>query len=116
MKLFNKKESNIIKEISVHQLKHLQSEKADFILLDVREDFEVKIARIPGSLHIPMNQIPDRLEKLNLEKEIIIYCKSGMRSESVCEYLLNQNFKSVKNVKGVIKAWSKEIDSSIPLY
>ena len=116
MNFFKQKKPAPIEEISVHQLKRLQDEKADFILLDVREIFEVNITKIPGSLHIPMNQIPNRLEELNSKKDIIIYCKSGVRSASVCEYLTNKNFKSLKNVEGGIKSWSIEIDPSIPLY
>ena len=116
MKLFKQKKPAPIEEISVHQLKRLQDENTEFILLDVRENFEVNISKIPGSHHIPMNQIPNRLEELNSKKDIIIYCKSGVRSASVCEYLINKNFKSLKNVKGGIKSWSIEIDPSIPLY
>jgi len=115
MKLFKQNIPSPIEEISVHRLKRLQDKKAEFILLDVRENFEVNISKIPGSIHIPMDQIPNRLGELDSKKDIIIYCKSGVRSASVCEYLINKNFKSLKNVKGGIKSWSLEIDPSITI-
>ena len=115
MKLFKQNIPSPIEEISVNRLKRLQDEKAEFILLDVRENFEVNISKIPGSIHIPMDQIPNRLGELDSKKDIIIYCKSGVRSASVCEYLINKNFKSLKNVKGGIKSWSLEIDPNITI-
>ena len=60
-----------------------------------------------------MNEIPNRLDEIDKSKKIIVQCKSGKRSAKVCEYLLNQNYPNVKNLKGGILAWSKEIDSTI---
>ena len=60
-----------------------------------------------------MNNIPTQISELDPNKEIIVQCKSGKRSAKVCEYLLNQNYPNVKNLKGGILAWSKEIDSTI---
>ena len=63
-----------------------------------------------------MNTIPENLESLDKSKEIIVQCKSGIRSEKVCEFLLNNNYKNVKNLKGGIVAWAKEIDQKIIVY
>ena len=60
-----------------------------------------------------MNDIPPRINELDSNKEIIVYCKSGKRSARVCEYLNNNKFLNIYNLKGGIIAWSKEIDSSI---
>jgi len=88
--------------------------KQDFILIDVRTDYEVLVSKISDkSCHIPMNDIPSRINELDNNKEIIVYCKSGKRSARVCEYLNNNKFLNVYNLKGGILAWSKEIDSSI---
>ena len=104
--------SNIEKK--VEELKIMLDNCEDFILLDVRTDNEVLISKISEkSVHIPMNEIPNRLNEINDDKEIIVYCKSGKRSTKVCEYLKLNNYTDVKNLSGGILAWSKQIDSSI---
>ena len=105
-----------IPEINVNDLNLKFTNNENFILLDVRTDQEVFISKIQGSIHIPMNDVPLRLDELNKEKEIVVQCKSGKRSARVCEFLLNNNFVNVKNLKGGIIAWSEEIDPSIIVY
>jgi len=102
--------------ITVNELKNYINNKKDFILLDVRENFELEIASICHSIHIPMKDIPKRINELDKNKEIIIICKSGIRSARVCEFLQKNDFLKLKNVSGGINAWSIEIDNSIPLY
>ena len=63
-----------------------------------------------------MNEIPERFDELDKNKEIIVQCKSGKRSAKVCEYLITQNFTNVKNLAGGILAWSQEIDPLIKVY
>ena len=60
-----------------------------------------------------MNDIPNRINELDKNTEIIVQCKSGKRSAKVCEFLLNNNYTQIKNLTGGIIAWSKEIDTSI---
>ena len=104
-------------EINVKQLKTMLDQKKDFILLDVRTEHEVLTSSIsPNAIHIPMNEIPNRVNELDKNKEIIVQCKSGKRSAKVCEYLSQNGFSDVKNLAGGILAWSKEIDSSIIVY
>jgi len=105
-----------MQEIDVKTLNLKLSNKEDFILLDVRTEQEVFISKIKGSIHMPMNDVPARMIELDKEKEIIVQCKSGKRSAKVCEYLLNNSFNNVKNLKGGIISWSEEIDSSIIVY
>ena len=102
--------------ITVHQLKELFDLNQDFILLDVREKFEVEISSINDSIHIPMMDIPKRLNELDIKKEIIVFCKSGIRSRKVCDFLYNKNYKNISNLKGGIKSWAEEIDNSIIIY
>ena len=106
----------MIKEITVKELKNKFDKDEDFMLLDVRNIQEVLFSKINGSIHIPMNEIMKRINELDSNKEIIIQCKSGKRSARVCEYLMTQNFKNVKNLTGGIIAWSDEIDNSIQVY
>jgi len=106
----------MIKEIEVNELNKKFTNKEDFILLDVRNLHEVLFSKINNSIHIPMNEIPERLDELDQNKEIIVQCKSGKRSAKVCEYLLTQNFTDIKNLRGGILAWAEQIDSSIQVY
>lgn len=106
----------MIKEIDVNVLKEKLSNNDDFILLDVRTDSEYYLSRIKGSIHIPMQLVPQKIDDLDKNKEIIVQCKSGKRSAKVCEFLLNNNFKNVKNLAGGILDWAKKIDPSITVY
>ena len=103
----------MIAEINVHSLKEKLSTNENFILLDVRTESEYYLSRIAGSMHIPMNNIPQQLDALDKNKEIVVQCKSGKRSAKVCEYLNNNKFSNVNNLRGGILAWSNEVDPSI---
>ena len=65
---------------------------------------------------MPMNTIAEGYTSLDKDKEIIVQCKSGVRSEKVCEFLLNNGFKNVKNLAGGIVEWAKQIDPTIIIY
>ena len=106
----------VMVEIDVKTLNQKILENDDFILLDVRNDSEVLLSKIDKSIHIPMKDIPSRISELDKTKEIVVQCKLGIRSAKVCEFLLNNQFSNVKNLKGGIAAWSKEIDPSIIVY
>ena len=105
------------KSISVNELKNLNDNKKKFILLDVRTDAEVLQSKIPiDSMHIPMNEIPNRIIELNKNKNIIVYCKSGKRSQRVCDYLIQNNFKNIQNLDGGILAWANKIDPTLLIF
>ena len=103
-----------MKEKNVQELENLIKSNNNFILLDVRTENEVLVSTISDkSYHIPMNDIPLRINELDCNKQIIVYCKSGKRSAKVCEYLNKNNFLDIYNLKGGILAWSNEIDPDI---
>ncbi|MFU8812164.1 MAG: rhodanese-like domain-containing protein [Balneolaceae bacterium] len=104
-----------INEIDVHQLKAKREADEDFILLDVREEFEAMIASLDGQL-IPLDQLGDRLDEIDRGKEIVVMCRSGNRSAKACGQLLDNGFQQVANLKGGINAWAREIDPSMPEY
>ena len=106
-----------MEEITVSQLKEMQDAHKEFILLDVRETFEYEFSNIGGQL-IPLDQLPDRLNEIeqHKDKELIIMCRSGSRSARACEFLSRNGFTNVKNLKGGINDWAREIDSSLPIY
>ena len=100
--------------INVSELKKLNESNDNFTLIDVRTHPERIQAEIPiESIHIPMNEIPAKLEELNNNDNIIIYCKSGKRSARVCEYLIENNFKKVSNLSGGILAWAEQISPEL---
>ncbi len=94
----------------------LQESETSVTLLDCREPMEVEIASIAGAVHIPMSQIPARLEELDLDGEIIVFCHSGIRSQDVAGFLEEQGFTQVLNMLGGIDAWSHEVDPRVPRY
>lgn len=106
-----------IPSISVIELKKKMEASEDFLLLDVRQPEEATIADIGGVI-IPMNDLPYRMDELSSfrEKDIVVMCRSGARSASVVRWLQDQGFERVYNLDGGILAWSRQIDSTIPLY
>ena len=106
----------MIEEITVSELNKKISNKEEFILLDVRTDSEYYLSNIEGSVHIPMNNVPNKLDSLDSNKEIIVQCKSGVRSARICEFLLQNGYSNIKNLHGGIVAWAEQIDPSIIVY
>jgi adenylyltransferase/sulfurtransferase len=103
-------------ETTVAELKEKIDAKDDFFLLDVREPNEYQIGRIPGSTLIPLGEVPQRVNEIPRDKEIIVHCKMGGRSAKAAAFLRQQGFKSVKNLKGGILDWSDKIDPTVPKY
>jgi molybdopterin/thiamine biosynthesis adenylyltransferase/rhodanese-related sulfurtransferase len=85
-------------------------------LLDVREPHELQISHIEGETLIPLGQLAARLSELDSAEEMVVFCKSGTRSARALELLINAGFRKVKNLKGGINAWAREIDPSQPIY
>jgi sulfur-carrier protein adenylyltransferase/sulfurtransferase len=85
-------------------------------LLDVREPHELQISALPNAQNIPLGQLAARLSELDSAEDMILFCKSGARSARALELLVSAGFKKVKNLKGGINAWAKEIDSNLPIY
>lgn len=84
-------------------------------LLDVREDWELGVASVPGVVHIPMGEVADRLGELDRAREVVVLCRSGRRSLQVANFLQQNGFRAV-NLAGGILAWSRELDATIPTY
>ncbi len=85
-------------------------------LLDVREPHELEISRLEGADLIPLGQLAARLSELDSAQEMVVFCKSGTRSARALELLVSAGFRKVKNLKGGINAWAREIDQSLPIY
>lgn len=105
-----------MQELSVEELAQWLASGRDFVLLDVREPQEVAAARLPGAVHIPMRQVPQRAGELDPGREIAVICHHGGRSESIARFLQMRGFMRVYNVDGGIDAYALRVDSSIPRY
>lgn len=109
-----------MKEITVQEFKKKADAGDEVFLLDVREPFEQYQSNIdyPNSTLIPLDQLPDRLNEIKAGKneEIVCMCRSGARSAKACELLEKEGFEDVKNLKGGINQWAKDIDTSLPVY
>lgn len=102
-----------MKEITVQELKEKLDQKAEnFLLIDVREDFEYMVSNNGGE-HIPLSTLQSRLHTLDADKEIAIICRAGARSANACAFLQHEGFENVYNVKGGMKTWASEIDPSM---
>jgi sulfur-carrier protein adenylyltransferase/sulfurtransferase len=105
-------------EIDALGLKVKMDEKQDFVLVDVREQNEYDMARIPGSILVPLSQLPNRFHELDKYKgkEIVVHCKMGGRSAKAITFLKQQGFDNLVNMAGGITAWSDQVDPSVPKY
>lgn len=102
-------------QISPTELKTLLDQKKSFILLDVREPEEWKIANIGGIL-IPLHEITQRYEELDPQSEIVVLCHHGIRSAQATAFLRSQGYHRARNLSGGIDRWSCEVDPKIPRY
>jgi adenylyltransferase/sulfurtransferase len=104
--------------ITARELKEWQDADKDFLLVDVREPAEYEIVRIPGSVLIPKGDIlsGEALSKLPQDKQIVLHCKSGVRSAEALAALKAAGFKDAVHVQGGVLAWVKTVDPSLPSY
>lgn len=110
------KEVEGIPQISVQELADRQARGDVFVLLDVRESEELAISSLPHALHIPMDQVPERLAELPKDQEILVMCRTGNRSQRVARFLRSQGFQNVKNVAGGINAYAHQVDPRLKVY
>jgi molybdopterin/thiamine biosynthesis adenylyltransferase/rhodanese-related sulfurtransferase len=105
-----------VPEITAPEVKKMMDEKKPFVLVDVREPHEFQICRIPGSILIPLGDVPKRMNELNSADEIVVHCRSGMRSAQAVELLMKSGFRKIHNLKGGVLAWADQVDPSMPKY
>ena len=103
-------------EIDVADVASLIEKKADFVLLDVREPVEWEICSLPNSVRIPRGEVRKRLGEIDSAKDVIVYCRSGVHSGAITNFLREMGFDRVRNMRGGILAWANEIDPAMPVY
>lgn len=105
----------MIQEISARELNDRLGAPDRPVVLDVREPWEQAIARLAGTLDIPMDEVPARLAELPKDREIIVMCRSGGRSSRVAQYLEQQGYRAT-NLTGGILGWAEEVDPTLKAY
>ena len=109
-------EERKVKEITVKELERLKAEGKDYQLIDVREPYECEIAEMGGEL-IPLNTVVDNVDKISKDKQVIVHCRSGVRSANIIRVLEDKfGFKNLYNLKGGILAYADEVDPSLTKY
>lgn len=106
-----------MEEITSTELKQRLDQGDDIQIIDVREDVEVAIGRIPNSVHVPLGQVLMRMNEIEPNRETVVYCKMGGRSARAIDALQRSGFKGkLMNLTGGIIGWSNEVDPSVPKY
>jgi rhodanese-related sulfurtransferase len=108
--------SHSVSEISPADLKLQLDSPQPPLVLDVREPWELEAARLPGTLDIPMAQVPQRLNELPRDRPIVVMCHAGARSMKVANFLAQNGFGQVTSLEGGIRAWAEDVDPSVGTY
>jgi len=106
-------------EISVEELKARLDRGDDVWILDVREPGEHEICRLPGATLVPLGDLPKRLDVLPEPysgPDIVVYCKSGVRSATAVNVLRRHGYSRVRNLVGGVLEWVRRVDPTQPTY
>ena len=103
-------------DVTVEELKFFIDNNDGVFLLDVREPQEHQICSIPGSVLIPLGELPNRISDLGGHEDVVVHCKSGVRSAKAVKILSDAGFKKVRNLSGGILRWIDVVDPSLPKY
>lgn len=103
-------------EITVQDLARARATGLPHALLDVREPWELSVARLDPCLEIPMGGVASRIGEIPRDIPVYVMCHGGVRSARVVELLRSRGFSNAANVRGGIAAWSAEVDASVPTY
>ncbi len=103
-------------QIGAGELAARRARGDDLVLVDVREPHEWEIAHLPGATLIPLARLPERVSELDTRREVVLYCHTGQRSARALEFLRQAGYRKLRNLRGGIDAWSREVDPSLPRY
>lgn len=105
-----------MRSISPEELKEMLDAGRPLRLIDVRDSWEFDLCRIAASENIPMSELPERIDLLDRDAELVIICHHGTRSAQAAAYLENAGFGSVANLEGGVDGWAAAIDPDMPQY
>ena len=105
-----------VPELPVEELKARLERGEQPLIIDVREPWEYDLVHLPQARLIPMNTIPEHMDELDKDAEIVLHCHHGARSWSVAAYLMQHGFSNVKNLTGGIDAWARRVEPGMKTY
>jgi rhodanese-related sulfurtransferase len=106
----------MVREITPKELKTRLDAGEAIDIVDIREAWELRQSHLDGAKHIPMNDIPESLDRVPRNKPVVIMCHMGSRSAMVANWLQKQGYDNVYSLAGGIDRWAEEVDPSIPIY
>lgn len=98
------------KDVTVQEGPDFIKNNKQVVLLDVRQPEEYREGHIPGSIHIPLGELEDKLDKLDQNQEYLLICRSGRRSVFACEMLSEHGFEKLFNLQGGMLRWSGDVE------
>lgn len=107
-----------MKQMTATELQAMLSSGVTPVMIDVREDNELKHGMIDGAIHIPMNDVPGRMEEFSpyKDKSVVLICRSGKRSAQVGQFMEHIGFTDVINLDGGMNSWAADVDTSMAVY
>ena len=102
-------------EVSPQELKERLDRHQAPVLVDVRDDWETKLCRLPNALHMPVEEIELRVAELSLDDDVVVYCHHGVRSAAVADYLRQRGYNA-RNLAGGLDGWARAVDPSMRRY
>jgi adenylyltransferase/sulfurtransferase len=107
-----------VRELTASELKSRLDSGSPVQLIDVREEYEWDIANLGahGAKLIPLGEVAERMSEIDRDAEVVVYCRSGKRSESAIRHLQAQGFTNLVNLRGGINAWATEVDPDMGTY
>lgn len=102
--------------ITVEELKSRLDRGEEVFVLDVREREEWDLVRLPGATLLPLGELQQRFGELDRDREIVVQCHHGVRSQYAIAFLARQGFAKLLNLTGGIHAWAARIDPAMPRY
>lgn len=105
-----------MKQITPKAVKEMIDSGQPLMILDVREDWELAAANLPGAVHITMDMLPESLDQIPKDQDVVVVCHHGGRSTQVAFWLSTQGYTRVMNLVGGIDRWAVEVDQNLPRY
>lgn len=105
-----------VPELSPAEVAQRLARGDSFVLLDVREPYELQLSALDGALNLPMSQLAARWRDIPRDRPVVVFCHTGVRSVSVIHALREAGYTNLINLAGGIDAWSREVDASVPRY
>ena len=107
-----------VHELTALELKERMDRHDEIVLVDVREQWERQIIDLPeyGQRHLPLGELPARYGEIDQSAEIVVYCRSGARSDSAAQFLRQAGFGTVLNLVGGVLGWRETVDPTLEAY